>query len=195
MSIKLQPSFWMTGGVFGVLCVAIAWGAEAPPEGAASKPGESEQAAAAEPENVEHRVSVATARERAKLMHRIYAATLDVMHDRYFHNNRAVVPARAMEDVFDEMASQSSVEARWISVNTRAMSLNHEPQTEFDKAAAKEIAAGKDEYERVENGYYRRAGAIPLGSGCVNCHAGFFKAPPKNPRFAGLVISVPVNEE
>ena len=46
------------------------------------------------------RVPVAVARDRAKLMHEIYSATLEVMHDRYFHADRAVVPARAMEDVF-----------------------------------------------------------------------------------------------
>lgn len=141
------------------------------------------------------RVPVAVARERAELMHRIYAATLEVLHHRYFHDSRATVPARAMEDIFAEMARQSQVEANWIAVNTRAMSLSHEPKTEFEKTAAKEIAGGKEDYELVDDGYYRRAGAIPLSSGCVNCHAGFFKAPPKSPRFAALVISVPVKQE
>ncbi|MFO1007996.1 MAG: hypothetical protein U0929_18705, partial [Planctomycetaceae bacterium] len=49
------------------------------------------------------RVPVEVARDRAKLMHDIYTATLDVMHHRYFHREKSVVPARAMEDVFDEM--------------------------------------------------------------------------------------------
>ncbi|HVA49888.1 MAG TPA: hypothetical protein VNH11_26210 [Pirellulales bacterium] len=75
------------------------------------------------------------------------------------------------------------------------MSLSHKPKSDFEKAAAKETADGNEEYELVEDGYYRRAGAIPLTSGCVNCHAGFFKAPPKSPRFAGLIISMPVIEE
>ncbi len=194
MIAKSLANLCLAGGATGAMMVAIALCAELPGD-AANKPGDGGQAAAAEPANVEHRISVPAARERAKVMHRIYAATLDVMHEHYFHSNRAVVPARAMEDVFEEMAGQLKVEARWISVNTQAMSVSHEPQNEFEKAAAKEIAAGKDEYELVENGYYRRAGAIPLATGCVNCHAGFFKTPPKTPRFAGLVISVPVNEE
>jgi len=140
-------------------------------------------------------VAVAVARDRAKLMHDIYAATLDVMHERYFHGARAIVPARAMEDVFAEIERQSKVEARWIAVNMKAMSINHEPKSEFEKRAAKEISAGKTELEVVEGGFYRRAGAIPLANNCISCHDGFFKEPSKTPRFAGLVISIPVAVE
>ena len=140
-------------------------------------------------------VAVAVARDRAKLMHDIYAATLDVMHERYFHGARAIVPARAMEDVFAEIKRQSKVEAHWIAVNMKAMSINHEPKSEFEKRAAKEIAAGKTALEVVEDGYYRRAGAIPLANNCISCHDGFFKEPSKTPRFAGLVISIPVAVE
>jgi hypothetical protein len=140
-------------------------------------------------------VSVSRARENAKLMHAIYAATLDVMHERFFRNNRAVLPARALEDVFAEIESQSNVKASWLAVNTKAMSINHEAKSEFEKKAAAAIAAGKGEFELVEDGYYRRAAAIPLGSGCVSCHTGFFGGAPKSPRFAALVISVPVSKD
>lgn len=204
MFTKLAGILCLAGVIIGAICVAVALCAEpaspepASPEpagAAASKPGGDEQHAPAKAVDENHRVPVPVARERAELMHRMYAATLDVLHDRYFHDSRAMVPARAMEDIFAEMARQSQVEARWISVNMRAMSLSHEPRDEFEKSAAKEITAGKDHYESVENGYYRRAGAIPLGSSCVNCHGGFFKQPSKTPRFAGLVISVPVKDE
>jgi hypothetical protein len=144
----------------------------------------------------EQRVSVAAARERAELMHSIYSATLDVMHDRYFHGDRSIVPARAMEDIFAELDRQSKVEARWISVNTQPMSVNHEPKSDFEKQAAKALAGGKQEFEAVEEGYYRRAGVIHLGDGCISCHTGFFSAAnTKTRRFAGLVISVPVKSE
>ena len=76
-------------------------------------------------------------------MHGIFAATSGVIHERYFHDSRAAVPAQAMEDVFAEMAQQS--------------------------------------YELIENKYYRRAGAIPLASGCMNCHAGFFHTASQEP--------------
>ena len=128
-------------------------------------------------------------------MHSLYAATLDVMHDRYFHGERAVVPARALEDVFAEIARQSKVEARWISVNTKPMSINHEPKSPFEKQAAKELAAGKEAFELVEDGVYQRAGSIPLHGGCISCHSGFFSQGPTSPRYAGLIIRVPLAKE
>jgi len=140
-------------------------------------------------------VTVAEARERAKLMHNIYAATLDVMHHHFFRRDRSVLPARAMEDVFAEMDKQSNIKAGWISVNTKAMSIHHEPKNDFEKQAAKAIAAGKGEFELVEDGFFHRASAIPLGSGCVSCHTGFFSKTPQTQRFAGLVISVPINRK
>lgn len=137
-------------------------------------------------------VSVDIARDRAKVLHQVYATTLDVMHERYFHDDRAIVPARALEDVFDEVARQSQVQARWISVNTKPMSIGHEPKSDFEKQAAAKIAAGSEFYELVEKDYYRRAAPIRLTDGCVSCHTGFFAGPPKSPRFAALVIGVPL---
>lgn len=140
------------------------------------------------------KVTVEVARERAALMHRIYASTLEVMHERYFHNDRAIVPARALEDVFADVGSDSKIKARWIAVNTKAMSVTHEPKTDFEKRAAREIGTGNETVETTEDGYYWRAGAIPLADGCVSCHTGFFKDPPKTQRFAALVIGVPVSD-
>jgi hypothetical protein len=148
-----------------------------------------------EPLATDNRVSVDVARDRAQLMHRIYSATLHVMHDHYFHGARDVVPARALEDVFSQMDKECNVQTRWISVNTKAMSIGHEPESDFEKQAAKEIAAGKSEYEVVEGGYYRRAGAIPLAQGCVGCHTSFLGKPDKTPRFAGLVVNIPISSK
>ena len=175
----------------GVFCVTWVLCAQSP-NAVANQSKDSQKAASDKPTD---RVSVAVARERAKLMHDIYDATLDVMHRHFFRREGSVLPARAMEDVFAEMAKQSSAQAKWISVNTRAMSIHHEPETEFEKLAAKEIAAGKADFELVENGYYQRAGRISLGGGCVSCHTNQFSSPSTSPKFAGLVIRIPVNVE
>lgn len=167
-------------GCIGLLCLAAAFCAEP----AANEANEVDS----------HRVPIATARDRAKLMQDIYVATLDTMHERYFHGDRAIVPAHAMEDIFAEIKRQSHADARWISVNMKPMSINHEPKTEFEKKAAKEIAGGKEKVEIIEDGYYRVAGAISLGDGCISCHGGLFQQPSKSPKFAGLVISVPVQQ-
>ncbi|QDV17256.1 hypothetical protein Pan153_18910 [Gimesia panareensis] len=137
-------------------------------------------------------MSITEARERAKLAHNFYSATLDAMHRSYFNSATAPVPARVMERMFADVEAEENIKARWIAVNARAMSIDHEPKTEFEKKAAEEIAAGKGEYERVEQGVYQRAGAISLmNHGCLTCHHGFGKRNTKD-RFAGLIISIPV---
>lgn len=143
----------------------------------------------------DERVTLAVARDRARIMHSIYAATLESMHRHYFSRERAVLPARAMEDIFAEVDRQSNIKSRWMAVNTKAMSVHHEPTTAFEKKAAEEISSGKHEFERVENGIYLRAGSITLGSSCVSCHTPFGSKVDKTPRFAALVISIPVKED
>uniref|UniRef100_A0A7C2NZT1 DUF3365 domain-containing protein n=1 Tax=Schlesneria paludicola TaxID=360056 RepID=A0A7C2NZT1_9PLAN len=142
------------------------------------------------------RVPLAVARDRARLMHDIYEETLHVLHQRYFHGDRATVPARAMEDVFATLARQSRGTARWIAVNTKPMNIDHEPEDAFEKQAATRLASGQTEFELVENGVYRRAAPIPLTAGCLRCHVGFGADAAKSPpRFAGLAISIPVEPE
>jgi len=181
-------------GTAGVLCATLAISADA--DGKKS-PGETSRESAESSPKVEekNRVPLAVARDRAKIMHDVYEATLDVMHHRYFRGERAVVPARAMHDIFAEISYRYQADAEWIAVNARAMSIDHEPDTDFEKKAAQAIESGKKEIEVVEDGYYRRAGAIPLGSGCIGCHEGFSRAASKTPKFAGLVISIPILEE
>lgn len=137
-------------------------------------------------------LTIEAARDRARLLHDIYATTLDVMHEHYFRRDGPVLPARAMEDVFSEMTRLSGIYANWISVNTQPMSIQHEPKTAFEKQAASELSAGKKEFEHIGKGIYRRAAPIPLRSSCVSCHTKMFSEAPKTPRFAGLVISIPL---
>lgn len=142
------------------------------------------------------RVSIDVARERAAVLHVAYAATLDTIHHHYFRKDQAVLPARAMEEVFSSVARKSNVKARWIAVNTKPMSVDHEPEGDFEKKAAAELAAGKDKYEAVENGDFRSASSIALHGGCLSCHANSsFGPPPKGARYAGLVLSVPIKVE
>ncbi len=137
-------------------------------------------------------VPLEVARDRVGLLQEVYKSTMEVMHHRYFHGERAVVPARAMEDVFSDMKERSAIEARWIAVSLKAMSVNHEPKTDFEKFAVQQIKSGKREVERVEKGYYRKAVAIPLTGGCLSCHDGFFRSTSPSTKFAGLVISMPI---
>lgn len=177
--------------IVGIVSMAVSLRAQ-PPESTSSDSINNKPAKLAAQVDDTNRVAIDVARDRAKLLHEVYEATLDVMHHRYFHRERSVVPARAMEDVFLQIKRQSQMEARWISVNLKPMSIDHEPTSEFEKQAAREIGAGKLELETVEDGYYRRAGVIPLSSGCVGCHAGLSREATQSPKYAALVISVPV---
>ena len=173
-------------GVVCLLCIAFTSEAQQPDRSKSSNARAQSQVKA------EDQVPVEVARDRAVLMHKIYESTLHAMHRHYFRNGKSTLPARALEDVFSEMMTDSKTDARWIAVNTNAMSIDHEPDTEFEKLAAREISNGAEQVERVEDGYYRRATAIPLGTGCISCHNGLLAPPPKSPRYAGLVISIPV---
>ncbi|HQX52203.1 MAG TPA: DUF3365 domain-containing protein [Planctomycetaceae bacterium] len=202
-----MPSFRL----LSTFCVVMAAGAggmllaKASEEPAAdSKPAaDSEDASAAttdvQPPNPKEddvpRVPIAVARDRAKVMQGIYLSTLHVMHDRYFHADRSIIPARAMEDVFTEIERQTGSQANWISVNMKAMSINHEPKTEFEKRAAREIAAGEDAVEVIEDGFFRQASPVSMTGGCISCHAGFFNQPSKSRKYTGLVISIPITPE
>lgn len=177
-----RPGLAALAGAIGLICVSSSLYAD-PPAGKKAAP------------DPEQRVPLKTAQDRAALLHEVYAATLESVHHHYFRREGAVLPARAMEDVFAEIDRKSKIKTRWIAVNTPAMSINHEPETAFEKKAAAELAAGKTEYAQVEKGYYRRAGVIPLGAGCVGCHTKLSSTTAKTPRVAGLVIEIPVTDE
>jgi len=190
-----RKSRWFTVAGLCFVCVA-AWFVVADAFHAqAADPAEAKPAAKAEGKPVETpRVTLAVARERAEMAHLIYASTLEIIHRYYFRKGQAVLPARAMEEVFAEVAEQSKVEGRWISVNTRPMSVHHEPRAGFEKQAATALAGGQEKFELVESGHLRSVRAIPLGEGCLSCHTGMFRGQSKSqtPRVAGLIISIPI---
>jgi hypothetical protein len=138
---------------------------------------------------------VESARERAKVLHEVLHSTLKVIHRRYFHEDRAVIPARAMEDIFDDMKHEGHFEARWIAVNLRAMGIDHEPADEFEKQAAEALKEGKSEYEVVDHQTYRRVAPIPLQNGCIGCHEGGLRSSGSKGKLAALVITIPLVEK
>lgn len=191
----MQRRHWTTilmlaaaGPAAAACCFSAATPAAGPNATAGGKSGQ----IVAVPAESDAPLTVAAARERSRTMHRIYLSTLDTMHDHYFHANRAVLPARAMEDIFGTVDRQSGVRTRWIAVNANAMSVDHEPIDEFERQAARKIASGEAAVEQTEPDMYRFAGAIPLQDSCVQCHMGTMTVPPKKRRFAGLVISIPL---
>lgn len=93
-----------------------------------------------------------------------------------------------MEEVFKELAETLGVEVHWLAVDGKTMNVDHKPRDAFERKAVAALKEGKEEYEAVEEGRYRRAGAIVLHNVCLKCHVPNRKT--LENRAAGLVISM-----
>ncbi|MDP6060509.1 MAG: hypothetical protein QGH33_16515 [Pirellulaceae bacterium] len=141
-------------------------------------------------------MTIAEARARTKLLHTTYESTLIMVHRAYFEEGkRLTVPSRVLEDVFYWVDQETNGKTRWISVNTEAMNIDHEPESEFEKRAAKALASGKDDFELIEKGVYHRAGAVTLVASCLRCHEPTLMQNRRRKRVVGLVISIPVKQD
>lgn len=141
------------------------------------------------------KLTVPEARRQTKLLHDTYIATLHTVHRSYFdEDEREIIPARAMEQVFRQIDAETGGKTRWIAVNTPAMNIDHNPKEGFEKDAARELKKGKREFERVEDGTYLRAGAVSLFASCTKCHLSGLRPQQKVRSVAGLVISMPVKQ-
>ncbi|HTN73903.1 MAG TPA: DUF3365 domain-containing protein [Pirellulaceae bacterium] len=137
--------------------------------------------------------SVKEARGRARLLHEAMHATLQIVHHEYYREDEALkIPAATMREVFRELADRQKVELRWLAVNAQAMNVDHKPRDDFEKQAVAELASGKNEFERVDNGVYRLVGTITLTSDCLKCHVP--NRTSNRERAAGLSISIPLQK-
>jgi len=165
--------------LLGAACLPAAFHAEVQPA------AETAKAEPAKPEvNPEARV-------RAQLLHEMIHGALQVMHRDYFDPNaKDPIPSAALEDVFVEMKHGWDVEIRWLAVNAKAMNIDHEAKSAFEKAAVKSIAGGDESHEAVADERYFYAGAINLGNSCLKCHVPDRQS--LENRKAAVVISMPL---
>lgn len=136
--------------------------------------------------------SVAEARARARLLHETLHGALQVMHRDFFDDEEPRrIPSKSLEDVFSELARSHNVKLQWLAVNAEALSIDHKPNTEFEKQAAKALSSGEKEYESVTENSYRYVGSIKLASQCLKCHLP--NRTSTRDRAAGLVITMPLD--
>jgi hypothetical protein len=149
------------------------------------------KAAATAPEAAAPAAVPPEARLRSQLLHETIHGALQVMHRDFFREgDRLRIPSQSLEDVFRELERSWNVKVSWMSVNAKAMSVDHQPDGEFERSAAKAIAAGSEMFDAVENRRYRYAGAISLGNECLKCHVP--ERQDLHPRKAALLISMPL---
>ncbi len=73
------------------------------------------------------------------------------------------------------------------------MNSDHKPRDSFEEESVKALKAGQRDFERVEQGVYRRAGPITLTNQCLKCHVPDRKN--TRNRTAGLVITIAIKED
>jgi len=135
----------------------------------------------------------AEAQARAKLLHETIHGSLQVMHRDFFLEDESItIPSHSLEDVFKELDRTYGVKIRWLAVNAKAMNIDNEPKSDFEKAAVKVLSDGKPEYEKLADDTYHFAGSIRLPSQCLKCHLPGRKS--NKDRVAGLVISMPLKK-
>ena len=123
------------------------------------------------------------ARSRAKLLHEMVRGALQIMHRDFFdEENSHAIPSASLEDVFHEMGKSYDVQMKWLTVNTDLVNVDHQAKSAFEKAAVKELAAGKQMAEKIEERSYQYAGAIRLGSQCLESHRRSHKQMKRNGR-------------
>ncbi len=144
--------------------------------------------------------SIVEARARSRILHETIHGALQVMHRDFFdEENIHTIPSRSLEDVFLELERTYGVSLRWISVNAKALNVDHEPSDEFEKKAAQQLSSGEKEYETVEPACddkpakYRHVGAIRLASQCLKCHLPNRRS--NQDRLAGLAITMDVLDD
>jgi hypothetical protein len=116
------------------------------------------------------------------------------VHHRYYREDEGLpLPAAILKDVFAELEKDQHVKLRWLAVEGQAMNSDHKPHDPFENEAVKALKSGKREYERAENGVYRRAGSIKLTNACLKCHVPNRKS--LEDRMAGLIITIPIKEK
>lgn len=136
-------------------------------------------------------ITAAEARVRARMLHETIAGALQVMHRDFFREDQKLsLPSKSLEDVFRELAKRQKIQLRWLAVNADAMTIEHEPQSDFDRQAVAELAAGRDEFSTVENNVLEFAGSIRLSASCLKCHVR--NRTSNDERKAALVIRMPL---
>mgnify|MGYP002628164805 CR=1 FL=1 len=138
--------------------------------------------------------TILEARGRGRLLHEILHGTLQLVHRDFFDpNDHDFIPSATMDEVFQDLAISQKVEVRWLGVEGKTMNVDHKPKDGFERRAVDALRAGKEEFEMVEGGRFRRAGPIALHNACLKCHVPNRKS--LEDRVAGLVISMPLKKE
>lgn len=178
---------------YGVTAFAIVLSIVALTNGRGDEPPGATQSVVANGAETDGKVSLEEARRQATVLHTAMHAALQVVHHRFYREDEGLpIPAATLKEVFSELEQEEHVALRWLAVEGQVMNSDHKAQTPFEMEAVAALKAGKGDFERAENGVYRRAAAITLTNHCLKCHMPDRKSTAN--RTAGLVIAIPITQ-
>lgn len=136
---------------------------------------------------------VEEARRQAKLLHSAIHATLQIVHDKYYREDEGIpLPAGTLREVFAEIEKQQGVQLRWLAIDGEPMNVEHRPQNQFEKDAARALQRRKSDFEEVVENKLKWAGPITLSNHCQKCHVPNRKD--TDDKTAGLIITIPFQQ-
>lgn len=140
------------------------------------------------------RSTVSEARRQAKLLHAAMHATLHLMHQQLYREDEGLpIPAAVVDDIFEDIEREEQVKLQWLVVEGQAMNTDHIAKTDFEEQAVSALKSGKESFEEVTAGMFRRAAPVVLSNQCLKCHVPDRRSTEN--RIAGMIVSIPIIEE
>jgi Protein of unknown function (DUF3365) len=122
--------------------------------------------------------AIAAARRETKMLDDLYKTAIVTVTDIYVKDESSVAAATAFRPVFKTMKDAKHHEVRLVDGLGEPVGADNVPRDEFEKAAMKEMLAGKASFEKVEviNGtsHLRTMTTLPMVmEKCILCHENY----------------------
>jgi hypothetical protein len=139
---------------------------------------------------------VKRARKTVRMLDDIYKTAIVLITDKYVHTKKDFPAGRAAVKWLNDIGKAGHPKTRLIDVSGEPYSPKNVAEDDFEKEAVKQIKAGKDYFEKVEDKdgkpHLRAMTPIPVVSAkCIMCHENY-KAAKKGEAIGALSYSVPI---
>jgi hypothetical protein len=122
--------------------------------------------------------AIERARREVKLLDDIYKTAIVLITKHYVEEDSDLPAGEAFKVLFDSMKEKGWHEVRLLDALGQPLNDENRPRDEFERAAIKQVLAGKDYYEQIDTQdgkrYLRAATVLPMVmEKCAMCHDNF----------------------
>jgi len=140
--------------------------------------------------------AVKRARKTVRMLDDIYKQAIILITDKYVNTKKDFPAGRAAVKWLNDIGKAGWPKTRLIDVSGEPYSAKNVAEDDFEKEAVKQIKAGKEYFEKVEDKdgkhHLRAMTAIPVVSTkCIMCHENY-KAAKKGEAIGALSYTVPI---